>query len=331
MTSFNALNFFEIRVWPACDRLSGDERRTPGVDACRALLSPGAQLARASRFVARLSRVPVTRTGALRGDGNEGQHARSCAQSLPTGPIRPILLVTKSVQRRLRQVVERNRNAFLGIDRKEHAPDAAEFFGKIRVVTVRIDYVRVPKEDVRGLWVDSTPDIITLIRKRVAKCTLLDGRPMIESDLLNERHLLVGEPHYVLSLVFHTAPSAPGRPDACRGGVQTRAACGCRDLAMCHHGSSTRAALRRSQSSSSLIETNFSRPRLIHRSSGPMCSSKKSRLHPIASAASEGVTARRSEFAVWLAPRLIRAIRTGDKSGELSLFRSHSSGVWAPE
>jgi hypothetical protein len=40
-----------------------------------------------------------------------------------------------------------------------------------------------------------------------------------------------------------------------------------------------RAALRLSQFSISATATNFSLPRLIQRSSGAMCLSKKSRLH----------------------------------------------------
>ena len=58
------------------------------------------------------------------------------------------------------------------------------------------------------------------------------------------------------------------------------------------------AALPRNQSSSSAIATNFNRPRLTQRSSGAMCSSKKSRLQPSACAASLGFSARRNELAL---------------------------------
>ena len=68
----------------------------------------------------------------------------------------------------------------------------------------------------------------------------------------------------------------------------------CRTLGYANRRSSPNsAALRCNQFSSSSTATNFNRPRRTQRNGGPMCSSKKSRLHPSAAAASSGVNARR--------------------------------------
>jgi hypothetical protein len=65
--------------------------------------------------------------------------------------------------------------------------------------------------------------------------------------------------------------------------------------------SSINAALRRSQSSISAIATNLKCPRRTQRSSGTMCLSKKSRLHPSDFASSPGVNGNRAGDAALLA------------------------------
>jgi hypothetical protein len=90
--------------------------------------------------------------------------------------------------------------------------------------------------------------------------------------------------------------------------------------------SRVRAPLRVNQSSIAATATNFSPPSLIQRSSGDMCSSKKSRLQPSHSAASAGRSARRGGLGprVRLGAWLSSSVDTSSAQTVIPVSRSHA-------